>query len=72
MAVKQYTYIRIYKKTKEQLDKRSAQANRDLKMLGINKAIPKIRFIDEVANRLTFISDRDLVKLASPRKCKLC
>jgi len=69
---KQYTYIRIYKKTKDQLDSRAAQANKDLKVLGINKKIPKIRFIDEVARRLTFISDRDLVKLASPRRNKLC
>ena len=69
---KKYTYIRIYSKTKQKLDERADQANKDLRILGINKAIPKIRFIDEVANRLTFISDRDLVKLAKPRRSKLC
>lgn len=71
MAQKKYAFIRVYKTTKETLDNRAKKVNEDLKIMGINRSIPKIKFMDEVARRLTFISDRDLIKLAK-RKTRKC
>ena len=69
---KKYTFIRIYQETKDKLDKRSEQVNQDLKVMGIDRKIPKIKFIDEIATRTAFISNRELVKIASPRRKKKC
>jgi phage antirepressor YoqD-like protein len=72
MAQKRYTFIRVYRSTEEVLNKRINKVNGDLKCMGINKKVPKIQFMDEVAKRLTYISDRDLIKMTNRRKNKLC
>jgi len=72
MAQKRYTFIRVYRETEDVLNKRLVMINNDLKCMGINKKVPKIKFVDEVAKRLTYISNKDLIKMTNRRKNKLC
>ena len=72
MAQKQYTFIRVYRGTEEVLNKRLNGINSDLKCMGVNKKVLKIQFMDEIARRLTYINNRDLIKMTNRRKNKLC
>ena len=72
MAQKRYTFLRVYKGTEEVLNRRLKAINNDLKCMGINKNVPKIKFVDEVAKRLTYISNKDLIKMTNRRKNKKC
>jgi hypothetical protein len=72
MAQKKYTFIRVYRSTADTLNNRMKKVNGDLRCMGINKSVKKIQFMDEIARRLTYISDRDLVKMTNRRKNKLC
>lgn len=69
--VKRYCTMRIYNTTKEQIMKRVNQVNDDLKIMGVKRKIPAIRFIDEVAKRTIYIPDRELIQIARRRK-RLC
>ena len=72
MAQKKYTFMRVYDTTNIELNKRVKKVNDDLKIMGIKRSIPKIKFIEAVTNKLVYMSDREIIKLSCKRKCRLC
>lgn len=73
--MKKYTWIRVYKEAKEELDKRLKNINQvDLKKIGVkNKQIPQIELTSFLFKNKIFISDNELKSMARKKfKGKIC
>lgn len=73
--MKKYTWIRVHKEAKEELDKRLKNINQvDLKKIGVkNKQIPQIELTSFLFKNKIFISDSELKSMACKKfKGKIC
>ena len=72
MATKKYTFLRVDKDIRDNLNNRVKNMNEDLKRLGAKKKVGQIDLLRFLSNKLLYIPDRELYRMARRKIRKEC